>query len=70
MIKRGYTTTMIGKLGLKFNICIDDVFEKTKLDANEAINISMVVALGRCITQLNVLSLSKERFMLNKKNVK
>jgi hypothetical protein len=66
MIERGCTITKIGKLGLKFNICIDDAFEKVKLVANEAINISMVVGLGRCITQLEVLSLSKERFMLNK----
>jgi hypothetical protein len=50
MIKRGCITTKIGKLGLEFNICIDDAFEKIKFDANEAINISMVVGLGRCIT--------------------
>jgi hypothetical protein len=36
MIKRGCTTTNIGKLGLKFNICIDDAFEKVKLATNEA----------------------------------
>jgi hypothetical protein len=63
MIKRGCIATKIGKLGLKFNICIDNAFEKIKLDSND---ISMVVGLGRWITQLDVLSLSKERFMLNK----
>jgi hypothetical protein len=65
MIKRGCIATKIGKLGLKFNICINDVFEKINLASNETINISMVVGLGRWITQLDVLSLSKERFMLN-----
>jgi hypothetical protein len=53
------------QVGLKFNICINDVFEKINLASNETINISMVVGLGRWITQLDVLSLSKERFMLN-----
>ncbi len=67
MIERGCIATKIGKLGLKFNICIDNVFEKIKLASNEAIDISMVVGLGRWITQLNVLSLSKKRFMLNMK---
>jgi hypothetical protein len=67
MIERGCIVTKIGKLGLKFNICIDDAFEKIKLASNETINISMVVGLGRWITQLDVFSLSKERFMLSKK---
>jgi hypothetical protein len=36
-----------------------------KLVANEAINRFVVVNLGRGITQLNVFTLSEEKFMLN-----
>jgi hypothetical protein len=38
-----------------------------KLVANEAINRSVVVGLGRSITQLDVFSLSEEKFMLSQK---
>jgi hypothetical protein len=39
------------KLGSKFNIHIDDTFEKIKLATNETINKSMVVGLKKGITQ-------------------
>ncbi len=57
----------IDKLGSKFNIHIDDTFERIKLATNETINKSMVVALTKGITQENVrFFLSEERFMLSK----
>jgi hypothetical protein len=39
------------KLGSKFNIHIDDTFEKIKLATNETINKSMVVGVKKGITQ-------------------
>ncbi len=58
----------INKLGPKFNIQFtNDTLERMKLVANEPINKFVVVGLGRSITQLDVFSLSKEKFMLGQK---
>jgi hypothetical protein len=56
----------IGKSGPKFNICIEDAFEKLKLVVNKTIKRFVATGLGIGITQLNVFFLL-ERIMLNYK---
>jgi hypothetical protein len=55
------------KLGLKFNIHINNTLERMKLVANESINRFVVIGLTTSITQLNMFSLSKEKFMFSQK---
>ncbi len=52
-------------MGSKFNVGINDAFERVQLAVNETIDGFMVIGPGSGITQLNVLSLLEERFMLN-----
>jgi len=67
-LKEDVQVAKIGKSGPKFNICIEDAFERVKLVANKIIKRRYVAtSLGIGITQLNVLSLLEERVMLNYK---
>jgi len=64
-LKEVVQVAKIGKLGPKFNICINDDFEKVKLVANETIKRCVTTGLGKGITQLGLLSEWEERLMLS-----
>jgi hypothetical protein len=63
--KKDAQVAKIGKSGPKFNIHIEDAFEKVKLVANKTIKRSVATCLGIGITLLNDLPLLEERVMLN-----
>jgi hypothetical protein len=63
--KKDVQVAKIGKSGPKFNMHIEDAFEKVKFVANKTIKRSVATCLGIGITLLNDIPLLEEGVMLN-----